>query len=77
MFSVFECVSSLFRSGCQAIRVNNGRVRTRSSGRISRVTCFTPFRLVRGNEVMTCVGREWDSEPPICASKFSIYNFIN
>lgn len=71
-FPVFECQSLSFRNRCPAIQLNNGRLRTRSSGRVVRVSCNWPFKLVRGNEMMTCVGREWNYELPICASKFNI-----
>lgn len=73
MFPEFECLSLSFRNRCPTIRLNNGRVRTRSSGRLVRVSCNWPFKLVRGREIMTCVGREWDYEYPICASKFILY----
>lgn len=72
VFPVFECQSLSFRNRCPSIRLNNGRLRTRSSGRVVRVSCNWPFKLVRGNETMTCVGREWNYEYPICASKFNI-----
>lgn len=69
---VFECQLSFFRPiRCPSIRLNNGRIRLRSGGRIARVSCSSPFKLVRGKETITCVDGEWDSEAPFCASKFN------
>ncbi|VVC28456.1 Hypothetical protein CINCED_3A016241 [Cinara cedri] len=66
---VFQCKSlSLYnRRRCPSIRVNNGRVRLRSNGRLFRIICNYPFRLVHGREIMTCIDGEWDNELPICA----------
>uniref|UniRef100_A0A2S2PKS9 Uncharacterized protein n=1 Tax=Schizaphis graminum TaxID=13262 RepID=A0A2S2PKS9_SCHGA len=63
---VLEC-DSLSRNRCPTIQLDNGRVRLRSSGRVARITCLPPFKLVRGNEIATCVRGEWDTENPICA----------
>lgn len=67
---VFECRSVLSRNRCPVLRVNNGRTRMRQGGRAIRITCNSPFKLVRGNEITNCIQGEWDSELPICARKF-------
>lgn len=72
IFLVFQCKSLVYsRNRCPLIRVNNGRVKLRSGGRIARITCNWPFRLVHGIDILTCVGGEWDYDTPICASKFN------
>lgn len=67
-FSVFECQSIPYRNQCPTLRLSNGRIKLRSSGRVARVTCRSPFVLIRGEETMTCVRGEWSTELPICAS---------
>jgi len=75
LIPVLEC-DSLSRYRCPTIQLENGRVKLRSSGRVARITCLSPFKLVRGNELATCVGGQWDTENPICASKFDFINSL-
>lgn len=70
MVLVLECDCLSSRTRCPTMRLDNGRVRVQSSGRSARITCLTPFKLVRGNQIATCVQGKWDTESPICASKF-------
>ncbi|XP_025196296.1 uncharacterized protein LOC112595351 [Melanaphis sacchari] len=66
MSKVLEC-DSTSRIRCPTIQLDNGRVKLRSSGRVARISCLSPFKLVRGNEIATCVRGQWDTENPICA----------
>lgn len=75
LIPVLEC-DSLSRYRCPIIQLENGRVRLRSSGRIARISCLSPYKLVRGNEIATCVGGQWNIENPICASKFDLINSL-
>jgi hypothetical protein len=75
LIPVLEC-DSLSRTRCPTIQLDNGRVKLRSSGRVARITCLPPFKLVRGNEVANCVRGQWDTENPICASKFDLIDSL-
>jgi len=68
VISVLEC-DSLSRNRCPTIELKNGRVRLRAGGRVARISCLPPFKLIRGYEEANCVRGQWDTENPICASK--------
>jgi len=65
---VLEC-DSLLRNRCPNIELKNGRVRLRAGGRVARISCQPPFKLIRGYEEANCVRGKWDIDYPICASK--------
>lgn len=71
---VFESWAASIRNRCPPMRVNNGRVKTRQSGQVVRITCYPHFKLVQGNEIANCIRGEWDTETPICARKFVLFH---
>ncbi|XP_012054424.1 PREDICTED: MAM and LDL-receptor class A domain-containing protein 2-like [Atta cephalotes] len=66
-FGQYIICSWQVQRGCPMIRLNNGRIRIRSRGRIARFNCFDGFTLV-GNKYSTCARGQWDTSVPVCVN---------
>lgn len=55
-------------SSCVKPKLQNGRIKMRSSGRVVKFACRGGYYIV-GETTATCLRRQWTSEPPVCAAK--------
>ncbi|XP_078039021.1 uncharacterized protein LOC144471131 [Augochlora pura] len=55
------------QNGCPVVRLQNGKVRARTRGRIIRFSCYEGYTLV-GNKYSTCIRNQWDTPTPVCVN---------
>ncbi|XP_076643963.1 uncharacterized protein LOC143354096 [Halictus rubicundus] len=67
VFFLQAVVSVVPQSRCPGVRLQNGRVRARTRGRIIKFSCYEGFTLV-GNKYSTCIRNQWDTPTPVCVN---------